>query len=134
MQQGREPHTKRFGMAEMLRAVSLASARHPKFALSWVLLVSLACVVAAACFLQFKIDRSDLIDPSAEFHQRWLAYVRSFGDSSDMVVVVEADKPQRIKDVLDRKGVLVSYLKRRLNPPSALKNRPSLWRCRLKII
>ncbi len=114
MQQGREQQTKRFGMSEMLRAVSLASARRPKLVLSWVLLVSLACVVGAACFLQFKIDRSDLIDPSAEFHQRWLAYVQSFGDSSDMVVVVEADKPERIKDVLEEVG-------------SKLKDEPQLF-------
>ncbi len=104
MSQGRETHSKRFDLNGLLRSVSLASAMNPKMVLVLVTLVSILCAVASGLLLKFKTDRSDLIDPDAEFHKRWMAYIESFGDSSDMVVVVEAPTESRIKEVIDDLG------------------------------
>ena len=107
MQQGRDSQASRFDfdMEQFLRSVSLACASNPKLALGFAILMSVLSLAAAGMWLEFKIDRADLIDPSADFHRRWLSYVDSFGDSSDMVVVVEADQPERIKAAVEEVGV-----------------------------
>ncbi len=57
--------------------------------------------------LGFKTKRADLIDPSADYHQRWLNYTQNFGDESDMIVVVEGEHPDDIKQVLDQLGPIL---------------------------
>jgi hopanoid biosynthesis associated RND transporter like protein HpnN len=91
-------------MAEALRGLTHAVARRPWWTLLITTILTTACMVYTARELTFKTDRSDLIDPSAAFHQRWLRYTRSFGESSDLVVVVESDEPEFIKQTLDRMG------------------------------
>lgn len=91
-------------MAEMLRSVTHACARRPKTALVFLALSVVACLGYSWHSLKFKTDRADLIDPSAAFHQRWLRYTQSFGNSADIVVVVEADRPETIKHTLDELG------------------------------
>ena len=91
-------------MAEILRGLTHAVARRPWWTLLITTVFTTACLAYTARGLTFKTDRSDLIDPSAAFHQRWLNYTRSFGESSDLVVVVESDEPETIKHTLDRMG------------------------------
>ncbi|MCA9098006.1 MAG: MMPL family transporter, partial [Planctomycetaceae bacterium] len=55
-------------------------------------------------FLSFRTDRSDLLDPRTDYHQRWLTFKEKFGDDSDVVIVVEADQTEQIKMVLDALG------------------------------
>ena len=55
--------------------------------------------------LTFKTSRADLIDPDTEYHQRWMNYIREFGDATeDMVVVVEASDATTIQQTLDDLG------------------------------
>jgi hopanoid biosynthesis associated RND transporter like protein HpnN len=72
------------------------------------LLVLLAVTVLSGLYtarnLKLKTDRTDLIDPTADFQQRWLNYTQNFGESSDIVVVVEADSPDIITAALDDLG------------------------------
>jgi uncharacterized protein len=91
-------------MSEALRSLTHVCTRHPKMTL---LLVLVSCAISigyTVTHLKFKTDRSDLIDPSTPFQQRWLRYTKSFGESADMVVVVEGDGPETIKQALDRIG------------------------------
>lgn len=104
MSQGRESHSKRFDLNGLLRAVSLSSAANPKLVLAMVMLASILCAVSAGVLLKFKTNRADLIDPDAEFHKRWMAYIESFGDGSDVVVVVEGKTPTRIIEVIEDLG------------------------------
>lgn len=87
-----------------LRAITMWAASNP----GWALLISLLLAVAGISYsvsdLQFKTERADLIDPSAEYHRRWLDYTSSFGDGSDMIIVVEAENPDDIKQVIDDLG------------------------------
>ncbi|GAB6186792.1 MMPL family transporter [Thermopirellula anaerolimosa] len=68
------------------------------------LVVGLTCIVAAAVtgyhFIQFHTSRADLLNPHSEYHQRWLRYVREFGDQEDVYVVVEANSPSEMEPVL----------------------------------
>ncbi|MAT15103.1 MAG: hypothetical protein CMJ46_07510 [Planctomyces sp.] len=95
-------------MRSGLRRLTISVMRNPKLTLGLVLLSVVVSVALTAGFLKFKTERSDLIDPSMPFHQRWLNYTESFGDSSDLVVVVEGNSPNRIKAVLDELGERLS--------------------------
>ncbi|QDU78528.1 MMPL family protein [Polystyrenella longa] len=91
-------------MRSGLRRLTISVLRQPKLTLGLVLASVIVSVGLTVGFLKFKTERSDLIDPSAPFHQRWLQYTESFGDNSDLVVVVEGETPNRIKQVLDELG------------------------------
>ncbi|MGH7201137.1 MAG: hypothetical protein ACREJB_11065, partial [Planctomycetaceae bacterium] len=91
-------------LSEALRAVTRAVSRRPQVTVCVVLLLACACVGVTISQIEFKTRRADLIDPEADFHQRWLRYVESFGDGSDLVVVVEADDPGMVRQALEDLG------------------------------
>lgn len=91
-------------MSEVLRGVTHACVRRPRTTLLIIAMITVASLYIAATRLQFKTDRSDLIDPSVPFQQRWLKYTEDFGESSDMVVAIESDEPETIKAALDHLG------------------------------
>ncbi|HUG92903.1 MAG TPA: MMPL family transporter [Planctomycetaceae bacterium] len=87
-----------------LRWMTLWSSRRPRATLCLVLVsAALAAGYSAVC-LTFKTERADLIDPEADFHRRWIEFTRSFGDASDLVVVVEDDNPWRVRQALEDLG------------------------------
>lgn len=72
-----------------------------------IVLLSVVCIASSVYTsrnLKFKNDRGDLIDPNADFQKRWLEYLKSFGDASDIVVVVEGRSAEDITPVLDDLG------------------------------
>ncbi|MGE3313860.1 MAG: MMPL family transporter, partial [Planctomycetaceae bacterium] len=95
-------------LGEGLRAITRLGSRRPLSTL-WFVVLS-ACVAAAFSFLclDFKTERADLIDPTADFHQRWMKYTRSFGDSSDIIVVVEGGDSDAIRAALEELGTRLS--------------------------
>ena len=74
--------------------------------LTIVLLGTLAAgaVVVTLVLLEFQTSRSDLIDPDAEFHRRWLRYAAAFPDSSDLVVVVRGRDRVSVEVTLEKLG------------------------------
>ncbi|MCA9070716.1 MAG: MMPL family transporter, partial [Planctomycetaceae bacterium] len=95
-------------LGEALRLMTRLSSRNPRITLCFVLLVSCAAVGYTVSCMDFHTKRSDLIDPEADFHKRWIEYTDSFGDSSDIVVVVEGESPQSIQTALDDLGSRLS--------------------------
>lgn len=91
-------------LAQGLRAMTRFGSRRPLFTL-WFIVLS-ASIAAAFSFLclDFKTERSDLLDPSAEYHKRWLKYSQSFGEAADIVVVVEGDDPEAIRSAMEELG------------------------------
>lgn len=87
-----------------LRGLTGWAAGHPVWALLLSLACAAACVVYSFAKLDFKTQRADLIDSGTDYHQRWLNYTQSFGDESDMIVVIEGDDPDEIKEVIDDLG------------------------------
>jgi hopanoid biosynthesis associated RND transporter like protein HpnN len=104
MQPGRGDRRQGFELSEWLRSVTETAAARPTFTLVVAFLSSVICVVGTLLFMEFKTDRSDLIDPSADFHRRWNSYAQEFGDRSDLVVVVQANDPDQIKHTLEELG------------------------------
>ena len=86
------------GSDHFLRRLTLAVIDRPVFSLTCLLVTALLCVGVTVLWIEFRTSRADLINPSAEFHQRWTKYTKAFGDASDLVVVFEADDdPDAIK-------------------------------------
>ena len=91
-------------LAECLCWLTDFSARRAGLTTCLVLLSAVCCIAYTVKCIKFKTDRADLIDPAASFQKRWQRYTESFGDSSDMVVVVESRRPETIKRILDDLG------------------------------
>jgi hypothetical protein len=91
-------------IAPIIRAVTHFVSRRPATILFLTFLAVVGSIGYTAFSLRFKTDRSDLIDPRADYQRRWLEYTREFGDAADMVVVVEADNAELIKKTLDDLG------------------------------
>jgi hypothetical protein len=87
-----------------LRAFTRIAARWPRFTLAIVILLSCVSVGYTFFFLKFKTDRSEFVNPDAEFHKRWTTYTKTFGDSSDVIVAVEGPTVDGIKEILDDLG------------------------------
>lgn len=90
-----------------LSALVGAVASYPRVTLFFAAALVVASIGVAAAGLQYKTSRADLIDPAADFHQRWTRYVDRFGDQNDIVVVVEGDRPAAIRSVLDELGARI---------------------------
>ena len=91
-------------LAECLCWLTDLCSRRPRLTTWLVILSAIGCIAYTVQSIKFKTDRADLIDPAATFQKRWQRYTESFGDSSDMVVVVESRRPETIKQVLDELG------------------------------
>jgi hypothetical protein len=104
MRQHRPEHDDSSLLGDSLRSVTRFASRRPKLTLWLVAVLAAAAIGLTMRDMDFKTARADLIDPNAAFHQRWVRYTESFGDASDIVVVVEATTPDLIKQVLDDLG------------------------------
>lgn len=91
-------------LGRSLSAVTSALALRPRWTLFFILLTCVISLGWTAGALKFKTDRSDLIDPKADFHQRWIRFTSKFGETPDIVVVAEAKDPAEIRQALDTLG------------------------------
>lgn len=95
-------HAVAFG--DFLRSFTRVLTARPWFSIVLLAVVCVASGVYTSRNLLFKNDRGDLIDPNADFQKRWLEYTKSFGEASDIVVVVEGKSAADITPVLDDLG------------------------------
>ena len=51
--------------------------------------------------LEYRTQRSDLINPDKDYQKRWRAYIGEFGDDDDMVVVVKGNDRPRMQAALE---------------------------------
>ena len=91
-------------LAEALRSITRTVSRHPRTTLSIVGLITCVAVVYTLCGLRFKTERADLIDPEADFQRRWLQFAESFGEESDLVVVVQGENADAVKQTIEDLG------------------------------
>lgn len=76
-----------------------------------VALAACAVSIYAACAsLEYRTQRSDLINPQKDYQERWRRYLAEFGDDDDIVVVVEDHSAQRerMQQALNELGALVA--------------------------
>jgi hopanoid biosynthesis associated RND transporter like protein HpnN len=88
----------------VLRFLTRSGSRHPWTTLLLATVLSVACGIYTWTSLEFKTKRADLIDPSADYHQRWINYTQQFGDVADMVVVVEGTDRVAIEQAVEDLG------------------------------
>jgi hopanoid biosynthesis associated RND transporter like protein HpnN len=91
-------------LTEALRTVTQFVTARPRMTLGAVLLLACVSVGLTVTQIEFKTQRADLIDANADFQRRWIDYTESFGDASDIVVVVEANDSETIKETLEELG------------------------------
>lgn len=91
-------------LSESLSSLTATCLKRPRWTLVVIFASAVLCVTYAAQHLRFKTNRADLIDPSAAFHQRWLKYTENFGEQDDMVIVIQSEEPEQIKQVQDAIG------------------------------
>ncbi len=88
-------------LPRLLTALVTAVCRAP-----WTVLIvsALLSAVSAWAFytrLEYRTQRSDLINPKKDYQQRWRAYLREFGDDDDMVVVIDGQDRSRMEAALE---------------------------------
>lgn len=91
-------------LPDALRSMTRFAVRRPRATLLTVVIVAFASIWWSAVSLGFKTDRADLIDPGADFQQRWVNYTEQFGGESDIVVVVEAEHSAQVTAAIDALG------------------------------
>jgi hopanoid biosynthesis associated RND transporter like protein HpnN len=88
-------------MAAPLRALTTAIVARPGLTVGASLAVTLLALLVTATGLKFKMSRLDLLNPESEYNQRWLSYLKEFGDQDDAVVVVRGQSTDDVLAALD---------------------------------
>ncbi|MFO0428800.1 MAG: MMPL family transporter [Planctomyces sp.] len=92
--------------ARMLGGVVSAVSAHPRLTLWLGLLMACAAVGITVADLTVRTSRADLVDPGKDFAQSWLKFSKTFGATSDLIVVVETPvpNPRLLQSVLEEVG------------------------------
>ncbi len=99
----KDPHAARESsiFARPLVSLTRICCRSPVAVLALGFLLAILAVYGASEKLGFKMSRLDLINPDSGFNQLWLGYIEEFGDSDEVIVVVEGKSNVEVIPVLD---------------------------------
>jgi hopanoid biosynthesis associated RND transporter like protein HpnN len=88
--------------ARILRLVARVVCRHPRwFVLPQLVLFSL-CVLYTALFLEFDMNRDNLVGSDKKYHQAYMKYRNEFPGEDEFAVVVESEDPERNRQFVER--------------------------------
>ena len=96
-----QPAEKESLLAKMLKGITAGSAQRPRVTLWLVLVLSCVSIGATVTYVRFRTERSDLVDADHPVQQAWIEYKQYFGEASDIIVVVEANSPATIRNIMD---------------------------------
>ncbi|HEY1375239.1 MAG TPA: MMPL family transporter, partial [Gemmataceae bacterium] len=85
----------------LLAALVAAVCRAPWTVLSISTALALVSAWAFYTRLEYRTQRSDLMNPQKDYQKRWRQYLAEFGDDDDMVVVVEGSDRKRMRAALE---------------------------------
>jgi predicted RND superfamily exporter protein len=88
--------TESSALTKPLQIVTRLAVRFPKVMIALATAVTVAALALTATRLGFRNSRADLLNPKSAYHQRWLAYTKEFGNQEDVVIVVEAERPEQV--------------------------------------
>lgn len=91
-------------LRKILHRTAVVAAQRPYIVLTVCVTLAVAAGIYSWLGLTMKNSRADLIDPRTDYQRRWIHYTEAFGGSSDLVVLVEADRPDTIRQVLEDLG------------------------------
>ena len=77
-------------------------ARHPRLILITALLLSLMALVYTWKRMEFLTARDDLMPKNTAFHRDYRAWRAEFGDSEEIVVVIESEDQERVSRFCDK--------------------------------
>jgi uncharacterized protein len=75
--------------------------RFPRLVLILALTAGAISLFASSRFLNYRTERSDLVNPHKIYQQRWRQYLEEFGDDDDIVVVVQGAHRPRMEMALE---------------------------------
>ena len=96
-----------------LQAVTWWVIAYPRHVVVASLCMTVVALVVTWLGLGFRTSRLDLLNPSSEFNQRWLAYLDEFRHTDDLILVVHDPDPERVRQVID-------YVAQRLRTESSV--------------
>jgi len=85
----------------LLTRLVAAVCRAPRTVLIVSAVISLVSAWEFYARLEYRTQRSDLMNPHKDYQKRWRAYLSEFGDDDDMVVVVEGGDRARMRAALE---------------------------------
>ena len=74
------------------------------------LVLALSVVLAAGSayafyhYLEYRTQRTDLVNPNKDYQKRWREYLAEFGNDDDIVVVVEGTDRARMQQAHRRRS------------------------------
>ncbi|HID77618.1 MAG TPA: hypothetical protein EYP56_16680, partial [Planctomycetaceae bacterium] len=87
-------------MAPVLRFLARVVVQFPMPVLAIAVAAAVFSLVYTVSQLGFRTSRLDLINPESSFNQLWIEYIKEFGDSDDVLVVVEGEGRETVVPVL----------------------------------
>ncbi len=88
-------------LAGLLHAITRAAIRRPIIVLASAGALAAFAILLTGLQLGFHTSRLDLLNPDSNYNKLWLDYIREFGATDDVLVVVEADSPEHVMPTLD---------------------------------
>ncbi|MGW8257975.1 MAG: MMPL family transporter, partial [Thermoguttaceae bacterium] len=95
------PHENSSLLSRALVWLTWLALRSPAATVAIGILAALVSLYLCQTQLGFRTSRADLLNPKSPFNRLWLDYVKEFGDSEDVIVVVEG-APAKVICVLDQ--------------------------------
>lgn len=101
MTQFAPPAHARAHIPRLLTALVAVVCRAPRTVLAISTLVALISAWSFYTRLEYRTQRSDLMNPNKDYQQRWRQYLSEFGGDDDMIVVVEGADRSRMRAALE---------------------------------
>jgi uncharacterized protein len=95
------PHENLSLLGRLLVLIARLVLRFPVPTVVIGILAALASLYLSQTQLGFRTSRADLLNPKSGFNRLWLDYTKEFGDSEDVIVVVEGPSREKVVPVLE---------------------------------
>ena len=95
------PHENISLLGRLLVWVTWVSLRVPLVTVGIGILLAVWSVYLCQTRLGFRTSRADLLNPKSENNRRWLEYTQEFGDTEDVILVVEGAGQEKIIPVVE---------------------------------
>lgn len=88
----------------LLKALSRSVLRHPRLFSYPQYLLFAFCVFVTVRFLQFDMNRNNLVGADKQYHRNFLRYSKEFQGQGDLVAVVESEDTDKNRQFVERLG------------------------------
>ena len=88
-------------LASLLQTTTRAVLRRPVVVLVAACALALLAILVTALELGFHTSRLDLLNPKSSYNKLWIDYIREFGATDDVLVVVEGDTEAHVVSALN---------------------------------